>query len=76
MKRPNKRQSTLGERTIFDNTADKQFNPWKDFYAIVEVDGVSKVYRHRDKFRSSAIRHFESEARRDGGVVQLISVVK
>lgn len=63
-------------RTVFSNTHEATFNPFKDYYAIVEVDGVSKVYRYNGKFRSEAIRHFESEARKDGGVVQLVSVAK
>ncbi|PLR99496.1 hypothetical protein [Bacillus sp. T33-2] len=63
-------------RTVFDNTHEKQFNPNRQWYAIVEVDGVEKLYRAEGRVRSAVIRDIEREARKDQGKVLMVGSIK
>lgn len=71
----NKQQDQM-IRTVFDNTHEAQFNPWKNYYAIIETDGTDKVYNYTGKFRSEAKVYFEEQARIDHGKFKLMGVYK
>lgn len=65
------------KQTVFSNIHEGRVNPLKKYYTFVEVDGTEKLYIHECKFRSEAISHFESEARKDHGKLKgFIGVLK
>lgn len=75
-----KRKSTenngLGIRTVFDNTHEKVFNPTKEYYASIFMDGSSKLVTYKSKFRSDAVAYFNSVARSYSGHVEVVGVLK
>lgn len=70
-----KRKNDAMVQTVYASDVEKRFVQEKDFYAIVKVDGVEKLYKYYGKFRSEASAYFNEEARLDGGVVQYVGVL-
>lgn len=71
-----KRKNDAMVQTVFSNTVEVKFNPVKQYYGIVLVDGKEKLYRYESKFRSEATAALEEEARLDHGKLLSVGVLK
>lgn len=53
------------------------FNPFRKYYAFVEIDGVEIVLDYIGKFRGEALAHFQEQARiNQGRLTSAIHVYK
>jgi hypothetical protein len=53
------------------------FNPYRKYYALIEIDGGEQVFDYIGKYRSEALIHFEEQARiNQGKLVSSVHVYK
>jgi hypothetical protein len=63
-KKPQQEESQI----VFKNTQhDANFNPYRKYYILMEVEGIEKVYDYVGKFRVEALAYFEEKARMEHG---------
>jgi hypothetical protein len=46
---------------------DAPFNPYRKYYAFIQIDGAEVVFDYIGKFRKEALIHFEEQARINQG---------
>ncbi|MEH7116080.1 hypothetical protein V7128_01475 [Neobacillus vireti] len=46
---------------------DAGFNPYRKYYAFIQIDGSEVVFDYVGKFRTEALIHFEEQARINQG---------
>jgi curved DNA-binding protein CbpA len=75
-----KKYKVLGSkdgRTIYNNIHEGKTNPFRKYYAFIEVEGQEFVYDYEGKFRNEALTHFEEQARlKHGKLVSDVHVFK
>jgi hypothetical protein len=54
-------------RTVFDNTAEKHFTPFRKYYAFAQIEGKEVVLDYVGKYRSEALAALDEIARLEGG---------
>lgn len=65
------------DQLVWENTPhEANFNPWKNYYAIIKIGDKSYITEYMAKFRSEAVAIFEEESRICGGKVEVIEVYK
>lgn len=73
----NKQQKKIEYQIEFKNmTHDAPFNPFKNYYGIVEHEGSEKVFEYEGKFRSEAEAYFQEKARLLSGKFKMMGVLK
>jgi hypothetical protein len=54
-------------------TNEVKFNPFRKYYAFIQIDGAEVVFDYIGKFRTEALTYFEEQARINQG--KLVSSV-
>ncbi|MFO1442976.1 hypothetical protein KDN24_07060 [Bacillus sp. Bva_UNVM-123] len=54
-------------RTIFNNTYEASFNPYRKFYSFISIEGKDHYFEYDGKFISEARTHFEEQTRLNSG---------
>jgi hypothetical protein len=77
MKKQFKRQQEETQIQWKHTNHDAPFNPYRKYYALIEIDGGEQVFDYIGKFRSEALTHFEELARiNHGRLVSSVHVYK
>jgi hypothetical protein len=77
MKKTFRKQQDETQKVWKNTNHDAPFNPFRKYYALIEIDGGEQVFDYVGKFRSEALSHFEEQARiNHGRLVSSVHVYK